>query len=116
MIAAALVASIPDADKGFRFDLLAKPFPDFQKKLTWLHGDSEGNTYKLDDPPLEGWICPALFKYYDKPPAELFLARRAAAEVGRSSETRATSLARPAPPQLISNVNTAGRPHLRQLV
>ena len=26
-----------------------------------------------DDPPMEGWICPALFKYYDKAPTNLYV-------------------------------------------
>ena len=69
----ALVADIPDADKGFRLTFSANPFPEFEKKLTWLRGDLQGNYYKLDDPPMEGWICPAMFKYYDKPPAEVYV-------------------------------------------
>ena len=32
-----------------------------------------GNYYQLDDPPMEGWICPALFKYYERPPPELYV-------------------------------------------
>jgi hypothetical protein len=69
----ALVADIPDAADGFRLTFSALPFPGFQKKLTWLRGDMQGNYYRIDDPPLEGWICPAMFKYYDKPPAELYV-------------------------------------------
>ncbi len=68
-----LVADIPDADKGFRLTFSARAFPGFQKKLDWVRGDMEGNYYKIDDPPMEGWICPALFKYYDAPPAELYV-------------------------------------------
>jgi hypothetical protein len=68
-----LVADIPHADKGFRLTFSSKPFPSYDRKLTWLRGDREGNYYKLDDPPMEGWICPALFKYYDKAPPELFV-------------------------------------------
>jgi hypothetical protein len=55
----ALVKDIPDARNGFRLTFSARPFPGFQKELTWLRGDSSGNYYQLDDPPLEGWICPA---------------------------------------------------------
>lgn len=69
----ALVAAIPDADQGFRLTFSAQRFPTFQKKLTWVRGDDVGNYYKTDDPPMEGWICPALFRYYDKPPAELYV-------------------------------------------
>lgn len=69
----ALVADIPHADQGFRLTFSAKPFPNYQKKLTWLRGDIEGNYYRLDDPPMEGWICPALFKYYESAPPELYV-------------------------------------------
>jgi hypothetical protein len=68
-----LVKDIPDARNGFRLTFSARPFPGFQKKLTWLRGDSSGNYYQLDDPPLEGWICPALSRYYREAPRTLYV-------------------------------------------
>lgn len=68
-----LVADIPNADQGFRLTFSARPFPDFEKKLSWVRGDMDGNYYKLEDPPMEGWLCPALFKYFDEAPAELYV-------------------------------------------
>lgn len=68
-----LVKEIPDADRGFRLLFSAQPFPGHQKTLTWLRGDRGGNYYSLDDPPMEGWICPALFKYFDQAPANLYV-------------------------------------------
>jgi hypothetical protein len=68
-----LVAGIPDADKGFRLYFSASPFPDYQKKLTWVRGDSTGNWYRTDDPPMEGWLCPGLFRYYQNAPKELYV-------------------------------------------
>lgn len=68
-----LVKDIPNADSGFRLLFGASPFPGHQKKLTWLRGDSGGNYYSLDDPPMEGWICPAMFKYYSKAPKFLYV-------------------------------------------
>ena len=68
-----LVKDIPNASEGFRLTFAARPFPGFQKKLTWLRGDLGGNYYQLDDPPMEGWLCPALMKYYDQAPAELYV-------------------------------------------
>lgn len=68
-----LVADIPDARKGFRLTFSTRPFPSFEKKLTWLKGDRTGNTYRLNEPEMEGWICPALFKYYDQAPPELYV-------------------------------------------
>ena len=69
----ALVKDVPAADKGFRLLFSANAFPGYQKKLTWLRGDSSGNFYALDNPPMEGWICPAMFRYYTKPPKELYV-------------------------------------------
>jgi len=68
-----LVKDIPDAEKGFRLLFSAQPFPGHQKELTWLRGDSGGNYYSLDDPQMEGWICPAMFKYYSTAPKNLYV-------------------------------------------
>ena len=68
-----LVAKIPQADKGFRLTFSAQEFPGYQKKLTWVRGTSEGNWYRLDNPPMEGWLCPALFRYYRKAPKVLYV-------------------------------------------
>ncbi|MBM3999482.1 MAG: hypothetical protein FJ297_08095 [Planctomycetes bacterium] len=68
-----LVKEIPNADQGFRLLFSARPFPGYQKELTWLRGDSGGNYYALEDPPMEGWICPAMFKYYSKAPKALYV-------------------------------------------
>jgi hypothetical protein len=69
----ALVADIPDAAKGFRLTFSANPFPDYDQKLTWVRGDMQGNYYRTVNPPMEGWICPAMFRYYEKAPPELFV-------------------------------------------
>lgn len=68
-----LVKDIPDARGGFRLLFAASPFPGHQKKLTWLRGDMGGNYYRLDDPPMEGWICPAMFRYYKTAPKALYV-------------------------------------------
>jgi hypothetical protein len=68
-----LVKDIPNPREGFRLTFAASSFPGFQKKVTWLRGDSGGNYYKLDDPPMEGWICPAMFRYYKTAPAALYV-------------------------------------------
>ena len=68
-----LVKNIPDAKQGFRLTFSANPFPGHQKKLTWLRGDSGGNYYKLDEPPMEGWLCPGLFKYFRAAPPTLYV-------------------------------------------
>jgi hypothetical protein len=68
-----LVKDIPDAKTGFRLLFAASPFPGYQKQLTWLRGDMGGNYYRLEDPPMEGWICPAMFKYFKTAPENLYV-------------------------------------------
>lgn len=68
-----LVKDIPSAKDGFRLTFSANPFPGHQYKLSWLRGDRTGNFYKLDDPPMEGWICPAMFRYYSEAPKTLYV-------------------------------------------
>ena len=69
----ALVVNIPEARNGFRLLFSAQPFPGHQKVLSWTRSDGTGNYYKLSEPPLEGWICPALFRYYSAPPQQIYV-------------------------------------------
>ena len=66
------VSEIPDASKGFRLVFSAEPFPGFQHKLTWVRPEMSGTMYVENDLGMEGWLCPALLKYFDAPPAELY--------------------------------------------
>ncbi len=68
-----LVRDIPGATNGFRLLFSARPFPGYQKKLTWLRGDMGGNYYRMEEPLMEGWICPAMFRYYRTAPRELYV-------------------------------------------
>ena len=68
-----LVKDIPNARNGFRMLFSATAFPGYQKKLTWRREEMGGNWYATDDPPMEGWLCPALFRYFDKAPPELYV-------------------------------------------
>jgi hypothetical protein len=68
-----LVQDIPNARAGFRLLFSAAPFPGYQRQLTWQREEDGGNWYASDDPPMEGWLCPALFRYFDKAPAELYV-------------------------------------------
>ncbi|HVJ82558.1 MAG TPA: hypothetical protein VNC50_15925 [Planctomycetia bacterium] len=69
----ALVKDVPNAEKGVRIRLSAKPFPGHQKKLTWVRGDATVNYYKLADPPIETTVGPVLARYYEAPPEELYV-------------------------------------------
>ena len=67
-----MVKDIPHAGEGFRLTFSAQPFPGYEHKLEWRRGDRGGNWYYCADFGIEGWLCPALFKYYDEAPKEIY--------------------------------------------
>jgi len=67
-----LVANIPNAEKGFRLLFSPTPFPGYTVKLEWGREEYGGNWYFSQQFGMEGWLCPALFKYFDKAPPELY--------------------------------------------
>jgi hypothetical protein len=66
-----MVAGIPGATNGFRLLFSVQPFPGYQKKFVWVRGDMGGNYYRMEGTQREGWLCPAMFRYYQTPPKEL---------------------------------------------
>ncbi len=68
-----LSAKIPGAEKGFRLIFSAKPFPGFQAHFERRRAEHEGTWYWSPDFGMEGWLCPALFKYFDAAPETLYV-------------------------------------------
>jgi hypothetical protein len=66
-------AHIPTADKGFLAVFSASYFPDTQIVLDWMREDGGGNVYRWKEKEMEGWLCPALLRYFTEPPANLYL-------------------------------------------
>ena len=68
-----VVADIPNADQGFTLIFAATPFPGHQYRLDWVRADEDGgNWYRSADLDMEGCLCPALFRYFDQAPKELY--------------------------------------------
>jgi hypothetical protein len=67
------VADIPNAEKGFRAIFSASPFPEANLKLAWRREESGGNWYYSDQFKMEGWLCPALLKYFPTAPREIYV-------------------------------------------
>jgi len=59
-----VVADIPDAEKGFTLIFSGSPFPGHQYRLDWRREEGGGNWYYSIDLDMEGWLCPALFRYF----------------------------------------------------
>lgn len=67
-----MVEEISNAEAGVTIIFSAQPFPGAQHELEWRREEISGNWYysrKLD---LEGWLCPALFKYFEKAPPRIY--------------------------------------------
>lgn len=67
-----LVSDITDAKHGFKLIFSKNAFPGYQRKLTWIRTEYEGNWYTINGKD-EGWLCPALFKYFDKAPQAIYV-------------------------------------------
>jgi len=68
-----VVENIPEAGNGFLMLFSATPFPGHQVKLEWRRGDGGGNWYYSRELNMEGWLCPALFKYFAEAPKEIYV-------------------------------------------
>ncbi len=68
-----ITAEIPDADRGFRAVFSAAPFPGCTEKLEWRREESGGNWYYNEHFQMEGWLCPALFKYFETAPKTIYM-------------------------------------------
>ena len=67
-----LTVDIPGAASGFRLIFSPQPFPGYTAKLEWRRDDYGGNWYFSPTYGIEGWLCPALFKYFEVAPKELY--------------------------------------------
>lgn len=67
-----MVAAIPDAEKGFTLVFFDTAFPGHQAAFEWRSEDYEGNWHYSRDLDMEGWLCPAVFKYFAAAPPWLY--------------------------------------------
>ena len=68
-----VVAAIPDAQNGFIMIFSSVPFPGHQFRLDWQRNDGSGNWYRASDLDLEGWLCPALLRYFSEAPEAIYV-------------------------------------------
>jgi len=68
-----MTAQIPDAEHGFVLLFSATPFPGHQLSLAWRRTDGGGNWYYAPELDMEGWLCPALFRYFSEAPTQLYI-------------------------------------------
>jgi hypothetical protein len=66
------VKDVPGAKDGFKLYFSGSPFPNVQVILSKIREEYEGNWYRWDATGQEGWLCPALFKYFENAPEKIY--------------------------------------------
>jgi len=85
-----LVKDIPNARAGFVLLFSAQPFAGYQVELTLIRAEYGGHWYKPKDLDTQGWLCPALLRYFDDAPQSLYI--KAEAGRGRFEPTELEAL------------------------
>ncbi len=62
---------IENAQAGFRLLFSPGPFPGAHR-LDWVREDDGGNWYHSKEAKIDGWLCPALFHYFEEAPEVLY--------------------------------------------
>ena len=68
-----MVEGIPGAEKGVTLLFSGQPFPGHQHVFEWRREEHGGNWYASPQFGIEGWLCPALFKYFERAPERIFV-------------------------------------------
>ena len=63
---------IKNPEKGFRLVFSAGEFPKYDVRFDWVREGDGGNWYKSEEFKMEGWLCPALLKYFDEAPKHIY--------------------------------------------
>ena len=62
---------IQNAKNGFTILFSAQKFPDSDITLSLVESEYGGNWYEIDG--FKGWLCPALFKYFNVTPINIYI-------------------------------------------
>ena len=68
-----ITGAIPDAGRGVKLVFSAAPFPGYTARFVRGRSEYGGTWYRWPEKGMEGWLCPALFRYFDEAPKELFV-------------------------------------------
>ena len=66
-----MTSQIEGAENGFALIFSAHPFPGSTLQLLRVREEFGGWWYRSEDIDMEGWLCPALFLYFEDAPEEL---------------------------------------------
>lgn len=67
-----LTEDLPNAADGFKLIFSPEPFPGYSAHFVWSRPEHNGNWYSWPARNTEGWLCPALLKYFQTAPKDLY--------------------------------------------
>jgi hypothetical protein len=67
-----MVQGLPGSDKSVRLIFSQRPFPGWQYRLDRRREEDGGNWYYNEQYQMEGWLCPALFKFFPRAPQYIY--------------------------------------------
>ena len=68
-----LVTGIPGSDKSVRLIFSQRAFPGSQLQLDRRREQDGGNWYHSKDYQTDGWLCPALFRFFPRAPQHIYV-------------------------------------------
>ena len=68
-----LARKVEGCSKGFTLLFSDSPFPGHQASMQRESEEYGGNWYRCEQLGMSGWLCPALLKYFEKAPKNLYL-------------------------------------------
>jgi hypothetical protein len=67
-----MVAGLEHPERGFTLLFSAGPFPGYQAAFDWRRSEMGGHWYYSPELDAEGWLCPALLRYFETAPRRLY--------------------------------------------
>ncbi len=67
-----IAEQVPDAHNGFTLIFSELAFPGHMVSLDWMHEEFGGNVYHCKELDMVGWLCPALLKYFNEAPKQIY--------------------------------------------
>jgi len=70
---ASIAATVPGCDERFALLFSHLAFPGHQAHAKLLHPEAGGHWYEFEGSGIKGWLCPALLKYFDTAPKDIYI-------------------------------------------
>ncbi len=66
------IKALKSPEAGFKLIFSSEEFPRYDIKCDWVREGEGGNWYRSEELQMEGWLCPALLRYFDKAPNHIY--------------------------------------------